>query len=141
MKEWSATKRMADEIENGEEEFEFDLDKGCTFGCELPARYGLPCKHWMYTSMVEQCQLPLLLFHPCWHFDGPAVLHDCWVMTWDPEEPEAEGPMLADCHASDRYAACGLQRAEESALAVLDKLKSFATWIGRIFCKLFCKRH
>jgi hypothetical protein len=44
--EWSATKRMADDIKGGkEEEFEFNLDKGCTFGCELPARYGLPCRH------------------------------------------------------------------------------------------------
>src|ERR1700734_3498404 len=37
--EWSATKRMADNIEEGkEEEFEFDPNVGCTFGCELPAR-------------------------------------------------------------------------------------------------------
>jgi hypothetical protein len=39
IQEWSTTKRMADDIEEGKEEkFEFDLDKGCTFGCELPAR-------------------------------------------------------------------------------------------------------
>jgi hypothetical protein len=44
--EWSATKRMADNIEEGkEEEFEFDPNKGCKFGCELPARYCLPCRH------------------------------------------------------------------------------------------------
>jgi hypothetical protein len=54
--EWTATKRMADDIEEGkEEEFEFDPDKGCTFDCELPAKFGLPCRHWMYTSVVEEC--------------------------------------------------------------------------------------
>jgi hypothetical protein len=32
--EWSATKRMADDIEEGkEEEFEFDPNEGCKFGC------------------------------------------------------------------------------------------------------------
>jgi hypothetical protein len=44
MTEWSATKRIADDIEEGkEDEFKFDLDsaEGCTFGYELPARYSL----------------------------------------------------------------------------------------------------
>jgi hypothetical protein len=63
--EWSATKRMADDIEDRkEEEFEFDPNIGCTLGCELPARYSLPCKHWMYMSLVEDCPIPLSLFHP-----------------------------------------------------------------------------
>jgi hypothetical protein len=79
-REWSATKQMADDIEEGkEEEFKFDLDMGCSFGCELPARFGLPCRHWMYSSVVKDCPLPLSLFHPRWLFDGPAVLYDCWV--------------------------------------------------------------
>ena len=74
--EWSATKRMADNIEEGkEDEFNFDVDKGCTFGCELPARFGLPCRYWIYASIVEECPLPLPLFHPHWYFDGPPVLH------------------------------------------------------------------
>jgi hypothetical protein len=56
---------MADEIEAGDvEEFDFDLDEGCTFGCELLARFSLPCRHWMYASVVEECPLPLSLFHP-----------------------------------------------------------------------------
>jgi hypothetical protein len=75
---------MVNDIEDEEkekEEFEFDLDKGCTFGCELPARYSLPCRHWMYISIVEKCPLPLLLFYPCWLFDRPAVLYNYWVIT------------------------------------------------------------
>jgi hypothetical protein len=108
--QWS-TKKMADDIEEGkEEEFEFNLCVGCTFGCKLPARFGLFCKHWMYSSIVEEYPLPLSLFHPRWLFDGPAVLHDRWVMTWDPElAPPAMGPTLADRHAGDRYTARGLQ--------------------------------
>jgi hypothetical protein len=52
--EWSATKQLADDIEDGkEEEFQLDPDVGCSFGCELPARFNLPCRHWMYSSVVE----------------------------------------------------------------------------------------
>jgi hypothetical protein len=65
IRESSAAKRMADDIEEGKgEEFYFDPDKGCTFGCELPARYGLPCRNWIYTSVVEDTPLPLSLYHP-----------------------------------------------------------------------------
>ena len=65
IREWSTTKKMADEIEAGkEEEFDFDLDVGCTFGCELPSRYSLPYRHWMYAYIVEERPLPPSLFHP-----------------------------------------------------------------------------
>ena len=140
-REWSATKKMADDIEEGkEEEFEFDLCVGCTFSCELPARFGLPCRHWMYSSIIEDCPLPLSLFHPRWLFDGPAVLYDCWVMTWDPElAPLAKGPSLAERYASDRYAARGLQRVEASALAVIDKLRSLPTGMAESFADSFAK--
>ena len=47
--------------------------------------------------------------------------------------------MLADCHASDQYAACGLQRAEESALAVLDKLKSLPPGLAESVANSFAK--
>jgi hypothetical protein len=44
MQEWSATKRMADEIEEGGEP-QFEPSKECQFGYELPLRFGLPCRH------------------------------------------------------------------------------------------------
>jgi MULE transposase-like protein len=139
--EWSATKQLADDIEDGkEEEFELDPDVGCSFGCELPIRFGLPCRHWMYASVVEECPLPLSLFHPRWLFDGPAVLYDRWVMGWDPEQPFPEmGPTLANRHASDRYTARGLHRAEASALAVLDKLKDLPPGMAEAFADSFTK--
>ena len=140
MKEWSSTKRMADEIEEGkDEEFEFNRDEGCSFGCELPVRYGLPCRHWMYASIVEKCQLPLSLFHPRWHLDGPSVLYDRWVMTWNPELDEEGGPALASRYTGDRYAARGLQWAEESALAVLEKLKNLPAGMAELFANTFIK--
>jgi hypothetical protein len=56
---------MAGDIEEGkEEEFEFDPDKGYTFGYKLLIRFYLPCRHWMYNSVVEDVPLPLSLFHP-----------------------------------------------------------------------------
>jgi len=131
---------MLDDIEEGkEEEFEFDPDKGCTFSCELPARYRLPCRHWMYTSVVEETPLPLSLFHPRWHLDGPAVLHHRWVMTWDPKLETALGPVASKRYAGDRYIARGLQLAEELALAVLEKLCSLPPGMAESFANSFAK--
>jgi hypothetical protein len=46
MAEWRATKDFQDTINDGDEEpFEFDEAIGCLYQCELPLRYGLPCKH------------------------------------------------------------------------------------------------
>jgi hypothetical protein len=139
--EWSATKQLADDIEDGkEEEFKLDPDVGCSFGCELPIRFGLPCRHWMYASVIEECPLPLSLFHPRWLFDGPAVLYDRWVMGWDPEQPLLEtGPTLANRHAGDRYTARGLHRAEALALAVLEKLKDLPPSMAEAFANSFTK--
>jgi hypothetical protein len=68
---------MADKIEARDvEKFNFNLGEGCTFGCKLLARFGLPCRHWMYTSVIEECPLPLSLFYPRWLFDGLAVLYE-----------------------------------------------------------------
>jgi hypothetical protein len=84
MIEWSNTKIMGLAIEKGEEEaFECDLEvPSCLLACELPLRYGLPCKHWMYPAFVRGSQLPLSLFHPRWLYDGPPVLHERWEMSW-----------------------------------------------------------
>ena len=66
MTEWSNTKTMGLAIEMGEEEtFNCDLENPeCPLTCELPLRYSLPCKHWMYPAFLNSCQLPLSLFHP-----------------------------------------------------------------------------
>ena len=140
-REWSAAKQLANDIEDRKEkEFEFDPTVGCSFGCELPVRFGLPCKHWMYSSIMKECPLPLSLFHPRWLFDGPAVIYDRWVMTWDPElDIPVSGPSLADRYSGDRYTARGLQRAEATALSVLDKIKSLPPGMAESFVDSFAK--
>lgn len=77
-REWEATKRMGDAIERNEEEeicFNMnDCDSQCPLEYELPLRWGLPCRHWMYLTFVNESAIPLSLMHPCWFFDGPDYL-------------------------------------------------------------------
>ena len=97
MTEWSNTKIMGLAIEAGEEEaFDFDPENPrCSLACELPLRYSLPCKHWMYLAFVDSCQLPLSLFYPWWLFDGPVVLHERWYMLWKTGEDALRAPSPA----------------------------------------------
>ena len=60
-------------------------------------------------------------------------------MIWNPELDEEGGPTLASCYTGDWYAARGLQWAEESALAVLDKLKSLPPGLAESFVNSFAK--
>ena len=50
MKEWSIAKRLADRIEEGKEELDFELFADCTKGCTTLARFGIPCQHWLYPA-------------------------------------------------------------------------------------------
>jgi hypothetical protein len=62
---WSVMKQLANDIKDRkEEEFKLDPNIGCLFSCELLIRFSLPCRHWMYASVVKECPLPLSLFHP-----------------------------------------------------------------------------
>jgi hypothetical protein len=46
MAEYRKTRDLADEIKARKVEmFEFLEQEGCTFGCPLPQRFCLPCKH------------------------------------------------------------------------------------------------
>jgi hypothetical protein len=95
MTEWSNTKIMGLAVEEGKEEaVDFNPESGsaCPLACELPLRYGLPCKHWMYPAFLRGCQLPLSLFHPRWLFDGPPVLHEVWKMLWCNHSEKAPSP-------------------------------------------------
>jgi hypothetical protein len=85
MMEWSNIKIIGLAIDKrGEEAVDFKSESSepeCS-GCELPLRYGLSCKHWMYPAFLKDCQLPLSLFYPRWLFDGLPVLHERWKMLW-----------------------------------------------------------
>jgi hypothetical protein len=84
--------------------------------------------------MVEQCQLPLSLFHPRWRFDGPAVLHSLWIMTWNPDLNEELGLTLADRYVGDRHGTRGMRRV---AFAVLDKIRSLPPGMAEPFANAF----
>jgi hypothetical protein len=65
-------------------------------------------------------------------------------MMWDPEpKPELEAAIPEPSHrsryAGDRYAARGLRMAEDSALAVLEKLKSLPPGMAEPFAKSLAK--
>jgi hypothetical protein len=60
-------------------------------------------------------------------------------MTWDPELKTASRLSLANRYASDRYTGCGMQLAKESALAVLQKLKSLLPRMAETFANSFAK--
>jgi hypothetical protein len=65
MAEWRATKDFGDLMDSGDEgPFKFDKAIGCQCKCELPLRFGLPCKHWMLPFYLSGEPLSLSLFHP-----------------------------------------------------------------------------
>ena len=101
MTKWSNTKIIGLAIKGREEEaMDFNLESlnlegsrpACPLACELPLRYGLPCKHWMYPAFEKNCQLPLSLFHPRWLFDGPPVLYEVWKTSWHNDNERAPSP-------------------------------------------------
>lgn len=85
-KEWEATKQMGDAIEANEEEEIYlnmnDCDSRCPLECELPLRWGLLCRHWMYPAFVNESPIPLSLIHSRWFFDGPDSLEQPWTMSY-----------------------------------------------------------
>ncbi|MCJ1356299.1 MAG: hypothetical protein MMC33_006293 [Icmadophila ericetorum] len=86
-KEWEATKLLGDAIEKGEtDEVYIDVDNEdhqCPEECELPLRFGLPCRHWMYTAFIHDSPLQLSLIDPRWLLDGPEKVLD-WTMSGEP---------------------------------------------------------
>lgn len=52
---------------NEEEEICFnmnDCDSQCPLEFEISLRWGLPCRHWMYTTFVDESAISLSLIHP-----------------------------------------------------------------------------
>ena len=65
MAEWRATKDFGDAIDSGDKDpFEFDEAIGCLCNCELPLRFGLLCKYWMFLFYLCGEPLSLSLFYP-----------------------------------------------------------------------------
>ena len=110
MPEWSAAKILAREEAAGLEKAMADWATaitpdevatvdgclGCMWTCELPLRYGIPCRHWMYPALVWKCQLPLSLFHPRWFHETPKGTARGWKMSWGNTSAENECNMSAE---------------------------------------------
>lgn len=35
----------------------------CSLKCELPLRWGLLCRHWLYSAFIHQAPIPASLIH------------------------------------------------------------------------------
>ena len=46
----------------------------CISECELPMRFGLPCKCWLYQCVIDQVPIPISLIHPRWFYKGPPFM-------------------------------------------------------------------
>ena len=110
--EWEATKKLGDAVEEGtEKEVEIDEDAEsetprCPKGCELPPRYGLPCRHWLYLAYAHEIAIPVSLLHPRWFLVGPPYLEQRWRMTFNPGASHYNFNMsdLSESPTQDRFA-------------------------------------
>ncbi len=163
--EWGATKKLGDLVESGEEE-EVELivsNEGthCPLLCELPLRWSLPCRHWMYPAFVDVIPIPSLLIHPRWFFDGPDHLTNTWKMSFDPTLPapttrfstihtDQTGPTFVtsrmdteevyERHAGDQYRDHGKNMMMKAPLDVIEKQKAFHGAAAEDFARAFQKQ-
>ena len=56
--------------------------ESCVYDRQLPLPFGLPCKCWLYSCVVDVIPIPISLIHPRWFFDGPPAVF-WWRMTFD----------------------------------------------------------
>jgi hypothetical protein len=90
MQEWENTKKLGEENEDNVVQIEgFDIyadNAECPYKCQLPERFGLPCRHWMLGAYEMKLAIPMSLVHPRWLRDGPPFLNSPWKMTFAVEE-------------------------------------------------------
>lgn len=76
-RELDAVKLLAEDfarrVSTGSEDLSESNGIGCASGCELTMRYGLPCKCWLYRSVVDEIPIPLSLIHLRWLFGSDFV--------------------------------------------------------------------
>jgi hypothetical protein len=115
MVEYANAKAMLDEMEINNTEFIFEPKEGCQISCELPLRYGIPCKCWMSYFYLNDLPLPANLFDPRWLLDGPESVKKGWKVSLDNEDYD-QSTSLEQRYAGDRFADRGgemiLQTAE-----------------------------
>ena len=82
--------RDAEEEEDGVDSArcppELPKEPGCMSACQLPLRYGLPCRHWLWASAATEISIPLSLVPPRWLRHAPEGFQGQWEMAWRPED-------------------------------------------------------
>jgi hypothetical protein len=124
---------LADELED-QLELNFIPGTECKLGCELPLRYSLPCKHWLYKAF-DDVAIPISLFHPRWLLKGPSVLYNRWIMSWDMSYRPQPNTSLR--HARDRFQHRGEDLILEAVLAAIEKHKSLPAGQAESFALAF----
>ena len=76
-RELDAAKKMREEIVPGTKSVIESAGEICVYDCEMPLRYGLPCKCWLNSCIVNFIPIPISLIHPRWFIDGPS-----FVISW-----------------------------------------------------------
>ena len=76
--EWEATKV---EVDLGELSYNTFTDR-CT-DCDLPLRFGLPCRHTLCLAYLRGDSLPKSICHPRWWIYGPAIREGEWHPTYE----------------------------------------------------------
>lgn len=66
-----------EEITHGSKSIIESAGESCVYDRELPLRYGLPCKCWLYSCVANSIPIPISLIHPQWFLDGPL-----FVISW-----------------------------------------------------------
>ncbi|KAH7231231.1 uncharacterized protein BKA55DRAFT_696126 [Fusarium redolens] len=133
--EWEAAKalrwRQNRELEKERDALSALNKPGCPFACELPLRYSLPCRHWLYEAVVRSWAIPLTLLHPRWLLDGPPVVRNRTMSHGEQTVPEdAE-------NLGDRYQDGGRNMILQSALEVVRVQGSFTGQQAEEFSRLF----
>ena len=102
--------------------------------CDLPVRYGLPCRHWMEKALQESASLPLSLLHPRWLLDGPPAIRFDWQLSYDTQlSPDDEA-----ITNGDRFSNNGADMALGAATAVYDAItKSYPAEQAEVLADLF----
>jgi hypothetical protein len=123
MLELVLAKQLLDKLEKEGKVFDFDVELGCQVFCELPLRFGIPCKCWMAHFFRCDKPIPLSLFHPRWLFDGPPFLSEPWKMSFDNVKYD-QSTILEDRYQGDRFANRGDQLILDTALLMAEKHKN-----------------
>lgn len=133
--EWEAAKvlrwRQNGDLEKEREALSALKRPGCPFSCDLPLRYSLPCRHWLYEAVSRSWAIPFTLLHPRWLLDGPPVVRN-WTMSYGdqtiPEDSENLG---------DRYQDGGRNMILQSALEAVRAQGSLSGQQAEEFSRLF----